>query len=105
MRRAARKDDNQKTIVDGLRAAGYSVSVLNDEALPDLLIGGTGRCPNCNHTQPTNWTLEVKRQPGPRGGLKGRTLTPEQLIWFRDWLGQANVARSLEEALEVLKQG
>ena len=38
MRRAAKKDNAQSEIVKGLRAAGYSVTVLNQEGIPDLMV-------------------------------------------------------------------
>lgn len=75
-----------------LRELGVSVSVLNQKGLPDLLIGYKGR----------NYLIELKREPGPRGGMKDRKLTPDQLLWYRDWEGQADVAQTLEEALEII---
>ena len=43
LRYASRKDQNQKTIVDGLRKVGIRVHVLNDRDIPDLLVGYRGR--------------------------------------------------------------
>jgi hypothetical protein len=39
MRRDARRDANERTIVDDLRAVGALVYRLNDEDIPDLLVG------------------------------------------------------------------
>ena len=110
MRLKARKDRNQADIVHGLRAAGFSVAVLNQAGLPDLLIGGMGHCPACNFAQETNWTVELKQgrrvrkkiNPGASSELSAYSLTPAQLLWYRDWLGQADVACTLEEALRVV---
>ncbi len=110
MRLRARKDLNQREIVLGLRAAGFSVAVLNEAGLPDLLIGGMGRCPACNFAQETNWTVELKQgrrvrnkaAPAVSSELSAYSLTPAQLLWYRDWLGQADVACTLEEVLRIV---
>lgn len=43
MRTRARKDANQTEIVDGLRAVGVKVHVMNQSHVPDLLVGYRGR--------------------------------------------------------------
>ena len=95
MRRAARKDVNQGGIVDGLRQLGFSVSVLNEKSVPDIMVGARG----------VNYLLEIKAPLGPRGGVGSGKLTPDQLLWYRDWKGQAAVVRTLDEALRIISPG
>jgi len=68
-RRAAKRDDNEKTIVDALRASGCSVVRTSGAGLPDLAIGWRG----------LNIWAEVK---GPQGKL-----TPPQAAWHSAWRG------------------
>jgi hypothetical protein len=91
-RRAARVDENQAAIVKRLRMAGYSVQVLSDKGLPDLLVACPGH----------NVLMEVKRPLGPQGGMDGRTLTPDQVAWHAKWRGPIHVVRSVGEALEIM---
>lgn len=39
MRRAAKRDANERRIIDALEAAGYKVACLSDTGIPDLLVG------------------------------------------------------------------
>jgi hypothetical protein len=69
MRRASRTDANHAAIVAALRQCG--ATVVDTSPLPgfvDLVAGYQG----------TTVLIEVKRPPGPRGGVKGRQLTPDQ---------------------------
>lgn len=80
-RYAARKDENHATIVKALRQVGASVVVIDQRGVPDLLVGWAG------HT----YLLEVKRPPGPRGGMKDRHLLDTQVEFFRTWRGKPPV--------------
>lgn len=74
IRRVARRDDNEASIVDALRRAGALVFRLSERDLPDLLVGFRER-----------WLLlEVKAPAGPRGGTKGHhaVLRPGQEEFF-----------------------
>ena len=71
---------------------GYSVHILNEIGIGDLLVGGRG----------LNWVFEVKAPLGPRGGVGSGKLTEAQGVFFRDWKGQADVVRSLRQALEII---
>ena len=85
MRRAAKVDANQKTIVAALRKAGCAVEIIG---LPvDLLCGFRGQ----------NWLLEVKDTGG--------RLTKGQKDFIATWRGQVRVVRSAEEALRVVCGG
>ena len=92
MQRAAKKDLNQQPIVDALRAAGCSVTILSAPGVPDLLVGRGGR----------TYLLEVKGGLGPRGGKSGRELTKDQLLWWATWQGHAMLVRTPQEALQAV---
>lgn len=104
MRRARARDANEREIVTALRAAGASVTRLDDPGVPDLLVGWQGR----------TLLLEVKRHLGPRGGKSQRReaeggrgdLTRAQVVWFDAWRGApAIVVRSVRDALAALADG
>ncbi len=62
-RTAARRDQNEKDIVDALRRVGADVRRLSGAEVPDLLVGYRAR----------TLLLGVKRPDGPKGGTsKGR---------------------------------
>ncbi len=91
-RRAPRRDQNERSIVEALRKAGASVQYIDERGCPDLMVGHNGK----------NYWIEVKLPAGPKGGMKDRKLTTDQLIWYRDWKGQAAVVHTPLEALAVL---
>lgn len=71
----ARSDANRDQIVIALRAAGASVYDLRRPV--DLLVGFRGQ------TLP----MEIKRPPGPKGGLAGRKHTKAQASFLATWCG------------------
>ena len=86
MRRAAKVDVNQREIVNGLRHLGctvYSLSAVG-QGCPDLLCGHAGK----------TYLLEVKTRTG--------RLTPDEITWHENWLGQVAVVRTLEEAADAV---
>ena len=92
MRRAAKVDANQPSIVDDLRRLGCSVQHLHKEGMgcPDLLIGWRGR----------NFLFEVKDPAKPPSERK---LTEMQVRWHRVWEGQVAVIHDAEEALTIMQ--
>ncbi len=86
--RAAKVDDNQKAIVKVLRHMGCSVQHLHSvgAGCPDLLVGYKN----------FNILLEVK--DGTNAPSKQK-LTPDQVIWHRDWRGQVEVVNSEDTAI------
>ena len=91
MRRASRIDRNQTEIVEALRKLGASVQPLHSagDGIPDLLVGYQGR----------NFLIEVKdgtKKPS------ARKLTPCQVEWHHEWLGQAAIVTSTEEAIALV---
>jgi hypothetical protein len=75
VRRAARTDANKLDIVSALRSIGCTVY---DLKMPvDLLVGRAG----------CTLLLEIKRPPGPKGGMKDRDHTPAQKSFLASWNG------------------
>lgn len=91
MRRVARVDENQKTIVEGLRAVGASVQTLHQvgKGVPDLLVGWRGE----------NYLLEIKN---PRRPKSKRKLNDEQVEWISSWNGQWARVETIHEALAAI---
>lgn len=72
--RAARRDPNEREIIDALQHRNVAVLQVDAADLPDLLVVHEGR-----------WVwLEVKRPPGPRGGTSedGQKLSAGQAEFF-----------------------
>jgi len=98
MRRlAAKSDSNAGPIIEALRAAGCSVTIISAPGVPDLSVGRK----DADGIPRTYW-LEVKREAGPRGGVSGRKLTQEQLLWWAMWRGHAAIVRTPQEALDAV---
>lgn len=93
MRRAARTDGTQTTIVSALRAFGASVSITSavGQGFCDIVVGYGGR----------NFLIEIKDPTKPKAD---RQLTPDQ-VKFRDaWQGQYAVVETVEQAISILKE-
>jgi hypothetical protein len=91
MRRAAKRDDNHKEIVEMLRDAGAEVQDLGSvgKGCPDILVGFRGQ----------NFALEIKdgrKPPSERG------LTDDQKKWHAKWKGQVAVVKNGIEALQAI---
>lgn len=92
MRRAARRDANERRVIDALRACGAYVKQINDEGLADLLVYYRG------HTL----ILEVKDGDKPPSA---RALTPAEQKFHDEWPGQnLYIVNSEHEALDILKR-
>lgn len=91
MRRAAKIDRNQPEIVDSLRKAGATVTLLHavGSGCPDLLVGFQG----------TNYILEVKDW---QASNLDRQLNPKQVKWHDDWKGQVAKVETATAALAVI---
>ena len=81
LRYDAQRDANEKEIVEALRAVGAKVLHLDDV---DLLVGFRG----------VNYLLEIKT-------AKGR-LNKKQEKFFRGWVGQVNIVRTVDQALGLI---
>lgn len=87
MRTAAKRDANEREIIEALLLAGATVRQLNEHAVPDLIVGYQGR----------NFLLEVKTPAGK--------LNDDQFAFFEDWNGQVEMVRTPEEALKAIGAG
>ena len=83
-RYAAKRDSNEREIIDALVAAGASVQQLSLKGAPDLLVGFRGE----------TYLMEVKTAKGK--------LTPDEQDWLNAWQGQATVVRTIEDAFVVI---
>ena len=94
MRRAARIDANQPSIVEALRVIGATVEPIYmvGGGVPDLLVGYRG----------VNWLIEVKDGDKPPSR---RRLTPDEQAWHDDWRGQVAVVNDAQEAIDVVCGG
>jgi hypothetical protein len=91
MRRAARRDDNEKEIIAAMRAEGAFVKVINDEGTFDLLCWYNGR----------TLLLEIKDGSKPPSA---RRLTPAEQKFHDEWPGSdLYIVNSVEEALALLR--
>lgn len=86
MRTAAKRDANEREIIDALKKIGCSVVQVSQEGLPDLSVGFRAR----------NFWLECKS--------KGGKLTPAQEKFFASWRGQVRQVTSVDEALELVTE-
>ena len=86
MRRAAKIDEVQPSIVEALRKVGASVVSLASigQGCPDLLACKGDRL----------WLIEVK---GPKG-----TLTDDQKRFILNWSGTVHIIRTPDEALKLV---
>lgn len=91
MRRAARVDENQPEIVKALRAVGATVEVTSavGKGFPDLVVGLRGQTE----------LMEIKNPLKPKAD---RVLTPDQVVWHRQWRGKpVCVVETVKDALAV----
>jgi len=86
-----RVDDNQKSIVQGLRKVG--ATILSTAALgkgaPDIACGFRNQ----------NYFFEIKNPAQPKSK---RRLTEAEAEWHRVWAGQKAVIETLDEALKTI---
>lgn len=88
MRRAAKRDDNEKEIVVALRKAGAYVSFIDEPC--DLIVGYQGK----------TILLEVKDGNKPPSARK---LTPNEQKFHDEWTGgELYVVTCVDEALDRL---
>lgn len=90
MRRAARIDDNQNSIVSKLRQIGCSVAITSavGKGFPDIVVGYKGR----------NFMFEIKDGNKPPSARK---LTNDERKWHDDWRGKVHVVECFADCLEV----
>lgn len=93
MRRAAKVDANQPTIVAAFRAMGASVTPTHTagQGFPDLVVGYRG----------LNLLVEVKDPNAPKRDQK---LHEKQTKFHDEWRGQICVVKTLEDAAALLME-
>jgi Holliday junction resolvase len=78
----ARRDQNERIIIEALEARGYSVSQINGKGIPDLLVSKRGQM----------WLVEVKQ-------LKGK-YNEAQVQWRSRFQGPTpHCLRTVDEAM------
>jgi hypothetical protein len=91
MRRAARRDDNEQSIIKAMRAEGAYVKQINDEGLFDLLVSHRGE----------TMLIEVKDGAKPPSA---RRLTDAEQKFHDEWPGSdLYIVNSVEEAIALLR--
>jgi len=83
-RRAAKRDKNEREIIDSLVSVGATVEQISKKGVADLLVGYDSK----------NYLMEVK---GPKGKL-----TKDEEQWFSKWNGNVQIVRTPEEALLII---
>lgn len=96
---AKKRDDNEGEIVKALEGLGASVYRMDGcgAGFPDLLVGHQGR----------NLLIEVKRPDaykrlGRHVHAKLGGLDPDQALWHARHEGQAAVATTVDEAIQIV---
>jgi hypothetical protein len=90
MRRAARRDDNEKQIIDALRRCGAYVKAINDDGTFDLLVAYNKR----------TFLLEIK--DGDKAP-SARKLTDAEQKFHDEWPNDnLYIVTSVDEALALL---
>ncbi len=89
---AKRVDDNQKSIVKGLRAVGCSVLSLAEigHGVPDVL---------AYHPRSGLHLIEIKNPDQPPSK---RRLTPDEQNFHLTWRGPIHIVETIDEALKML---
>lgn len=84
MRRRAKHDANQPEIVAALRGIGATVTIVDHEAIPDLIV-----------LYDCVYLIEVK--------VPGGKLTPKQVAWHeQNQSPQIGIVESVDEALTLI---
>lgn len=89
-RYANTRDTNEGQIREAAMSVGASWFQLNRPC--DAIVGYHG----------ANYLIEVKREPGPKGGTSHSKLTVFQREFRDEWRGQFNVVRTPLELLQVI---
>jgi hypothetical protein len=84
-RRAARRDANERAIINALESVGATVMQVSEKGFPDLVVGYLG----------ITWLMEVK--------APGKGLTADQQDFHKAWRGsRIHVVESVEQAFRAI---
>lgn len=86
MRRAAKRDANERAIIDALESIGCTVEQLDKPV--DLLVGRNA----------LNWLLEVKNSDGKN------VVTDDQAKFMARWKGQVRIVWTPEDAIRCITE-
>ena len=95
-RYAARRDENERDIIDALKLAGWSVYQVDGRGFPDLVVANGERTYLLEVIAPAK---DAKYRHNQIAGL-----TEVQCHFHLQWKGIIHIVRSVEEALEVIRQ-
>lgn len=99
--RAAKVDANQVAIVQALRSIGASVLHLHTlKGAADILVGHSRACSACGHETQANSLIEIKDGTLPPSKQR---LTVAEANFHHSWAGQISIARSVDEALAIVR--
>lgn len=100
--RARKRDENEPDIVDAMKARGCSVTRLDGDGVPDLVVGLNG----------STMLVEVKKPLTNTGKLQSGThrnssggrgdLTAAQAKWWDEWRGESPVIVRTEDDVDLL---
>lgn len=93
VRSRGRVDINQSSIVNNLRAMGFSVAVTSalGDGFPDIVVGANR----------VNYLFEIKN---PDKFPSHRKLSDDEQKWHDSWRGQVCVIHTVEEALKIMRE-
>ncbi len=98
---AKRRDANEPSIVEALRAAGASVSRLNDPGLPDLIVGYRGKTKLLEVKVVETKAGKAHKRDGQGGAGE---LTEAQAKWWAGWGGETPaIVHDVNEALAAMR--
>ncbi len=91
MRRAARVDINQKSIIQGLRSIGASVFATHavGKGFPDIVVGYKN----------INYLFEIKDGQKP---LSQQKLTKDEKIFFDNWRGAVYKVTTIDDCFNII---
>lgn len=100
MRRAAKRDANEASIVTALEQVGAAVQRLSEPGCPDLLVSFRGVLHLLEVKLPLTARGAVQQGRNRAAGGEHDDMTAAQVKWWREWRGKAPVVvRSVDEAL------
>lgn len=102
--RAARVDDNQKSIVQGLRDIGCSVESLAKlgKGAPDIAVGWDGINFLFEIANPETRHGRAKRPDSNEKYKHNHSTTKEQRRWYSSWRGRVDIVETLEQAKKIV---
>jgi hypothetical protein len=92
MRRAARRDENERGIIFALEQVGATVHQVDAQDFPDLVVGYRGQ----------TFLIEVIGDEKDKKFRQNGGLSDGQAKWHRRWKGHAAAARTQTQALRVI---